>query len=288
MATTIVLDPDRLAGYRQDTFCLAPELSVKTPADAVDFVNTRGYIHFWPISGVTLPNLWAAVAGARSVANDHDDPGHITWGWKDQALDQRWWYYAKVVRGKATMISLDTAPYFYALSENYGDPEEDYLDQYLDGKLSHEAKIIYDALLEGPLDTVTLRRKIRMTGKASNSPFERALTYLQRDFKILPVGVARTGAWRYSFKYECVHRWYPQLPAKARSISRNEARIHLASLFFRSVGAATSADAGKILQWPRNDMSSVLQTLVERKMLVDDVTVADAKGVWLVLPELVA
>ena len=82
-------------------------------------VNERGFIYFWPIKDITMPNLWVAVAGDRKVADAHDDPGHATWGWKDSMLGKRQWYYAKVLRKKATMISLKTAPFFYALSENY-------------------------------------------------------------------------------------------------------------------------------------------------------------------------
>ena len=100
---------------------------------AVDFVNQRGFVYFWPIKGVTLPSLWAAVAGERPVPNEHDDPGHVTWGWKDELLGARRWYYAKVLRKKATFIALDVVPNFYALSENYGEPEQDYLLQYQEG-----------------------------------------------------------------------------------------------------------------------------------------------------------
>ena len=189
--------------YRAHTFRLLPGLRLKTQPEAVEFVNERGFVYFWPIKGVIFPNLWTAVAGNRPVADQHDDPGHVTWGWKDDALDKRQWYYAKLLRGRATMVSLEIVPYFYALSENYGDPDQDYLQLYQDGLLSQPAKAIYEALLEqGPLDTVNLRRKIRMTSSSSNSPFERAMVELQRDFRILPVGVAQTGAWRYSFIYE--------------------------------------------------------------------------------------
>ena len=113
------------------------------------------------------------------------------------------------------MIALETAPYFYALSRNYGHPEEDIQALYQDGLLSQPAKIIFDTLLTGgPLDTVNLRRKIHMTSKSSNSPFDRGLVELQRDFKVTPVGIAKTGGWRYSFIYELVHRYYPEIPAR--------------------------------------------------------------------------
>ncbi|HWQ84864.1 MAG TPA: hypothetical protein VN363_09865, partial [Anaerolineales bacterium] len=109
-----------LQEYQNDTFRLKPERRLHSADDAVAFVNERGFAFFWPISGVRLPSVWAAVAGDRPVPNEHDDPGHVTWGWKDELLGQRRWYYARVVRKKATMIALDVAPHFYALSENYG------------------------------------------------------------------------------------------------------------------------------------------------------------------------
>ena len=49
-----------------------------------------------------MPSLWTAVAGDRPVADAHDDPGHITWGWKDRSLDKKIWYYGKILRRKAT------------------------------------------------------------------------------------------------------------------------------------------------------------------------------------------
>lgn len=241
------------------------------------FVNERGFVYFWPITGVTFPSLWSAVAGDRPVADAHDDPGHVTWRWKDALLGRRQWYYAKVLRSRATMISLKAVPYFYALSENYGDPENDYLQLYEDGQLSLAAKAIYEALLrEGPLDTVNLRKAIRMTSQASNSPFERALTELQRDFKILPVGVAETGAWRYSFIYDLVHRFYPDLPAQARPITRREAREKLLDLYFDSVGAATSQEARLLFQWKLREVESTLASLVQAGRLVAGVSLEDS------------
>ena len=255
---------DGLEQYRQDTFRLTDSLQLTTAADAVQYVNERGFVYFWPIKGIPFPSLWTAVVGNRPVADDHDHPGHVTWGWKDQMLDQRQWYYAKILRGKATMIALDTVPYFYALSENYGDPEQDYLIQYEDGLLSREAKLIYETLLrEGAQDTVNLRRLAGMTSKKSNSVFNRIMTELQKDFKILPVGVAEAGAWRYSFIYELMHRYYPEISEKARAIKRAEARQHLARLYFQSMGAATEAEFKKLFQWSNPDSERTLAALVE-------------------------
>src|SRR5512134_359828 len=108
---------ESIQAYRANTFRLKPGQRIHHSEDAVQFVKERGFIFFWPIKDITLPSLWVAVAGDRPVADAHDDPGHVTWGWKDSLLGKHEWYYAKVLRKRATMISMGLAPYFYALSE---------------------------------------------------------------------------------------------------------------------------------------------------------------------------
>jgi hypothetical protein len=273
------LTAERLDRYRASTFRMRPELRLGDKEEAVEFVNERGFVYFWPIKGVTFPSLWTAVAGNRPVANAHDDPGHVTWGWKDEMLGKGRWHYGKILRGKATMIALAVLPYFYATSDNFGDPEDDYLQLYADGLLSREAKSIFEALLyEGPLDTVNLRRVIHMTGKASNSPFDRGLVALQRDFKILPIGVSQSGGWRYSFIYDCVHRVYPDLPAEARQIAGGQAMKKLAGLYFESMGAATAADLRKLFQWPQKDVARALQGLVDIEQIQAGYRLEGASG----------
>ncbi len=281
------LDLEHLTIYRAGTFHLPPTPRINSPAQALDFVNQRGYIYFWPIKGIDLPSLWTAVAGDRPVPNEHDDPGHKTWGWKDDALDKRIWYYAKVLRRKATMISLEVAPYYYALTENYGSPEEDYLLAYQEGRMTQAAKLIYEVLLDvGRMNTLDLRNAAHMSN-AKDLEFNRALEDLQRDFKILPVGVAEAGAWRYAFIYEITARYYPELPEQARFIGEGEARQKLVELLFRSVGAAQARDVGKLFGWKPELVQRTLEKLDEKGILVRDVKHPQQKGVWLALPDLV-
>ena len=74
---------DIIKQYRTQTFRTTNEQRITTKEQAIKFVNDRGFVYFWPIKGVVLPSLWVAVAGDRPVANAHDDPGHVTWRWKD-------------------------------------------------------------------------------------------------------------------------------------------------------------------------------------------------------------
>lgn len=279
------LDLKKLNSHRAKTFRLSPLGRVRSPKAAREYVDDRGFIYFWPIKGIDLPSLWTAVAGSQVVADKHDDPAHITWGWKDNALGKKIWYYAKILRKKATMISLDVAPYFYALSENYGSPEEDYLLSYEEGRLSQAAKQVYEALLnEGALHTIDLRSAAKLTN-AKESEFNKALEILQADFKVLPVGVAKAGAWKYAFIYEIVSRHYPDLPEKARFISEAQARRKLVELYFESVGAAQERDVQKLFGWQSELTKRTVAGLIGKGTLIE-VDHPAQKGMWVALSKL--
>lgn len=279
----------QLARYRAGTFRLPPSLPLATPQQALDWVNERGFVYFWPIKGAVMPSLWAAVAGDRPVADAHDDPGHTTWGWKDSALGTKQWYYAKILRRKATMISVVVAPFFYALSENYGSPEEDYLIAYREGRLTLAAKQVYEALLDnGAMNTIDLRREAKLASKGSDSEFNRALEQLQSDFKILPIGVAEAGAWRYSFIYDITARYWPEIPARARDITEAMARETLLGLYFASVGAARLADAVRLFGWGLPVTARVVKRLETEGRLQGGLRLEGQAGEWLATSELLA
>jgi len=281
------LTQKKIEAYQRDTFRISPGKRIKSREEAVQFANQRGFIYFWPIKDITLPSLWVAVAGDRPVADAHDDPGHVTWGWKDGLLGKRRWYYAKVLRKKSTIISLETAPYFYALSENYGAPDEDYQVQYMQGRLTQEAKAVYETLLnEGPMDTITLRLAARLSSRESDSRFNRALADLQADFKLIPVGTSQAGGWRYSFVYDLVHRHFPALPEQARAIKESEARLKLIMLYLQSVGAAAHRDLPKLFRWKMQHIDHALNQLEHTQAIQLNLELQDSEEVWIALSEL--
>ncbi len=282
-----LLDLKRLQEHRSKTYRLPPSKPIASQAQARSFVNQRGFVYFWPIKGIDLPSLWTAAAGDRPVADEHDDPGHVTWGWKDNALPKRIWYYAKILRRKATIISLEVAPYFYALSENYGSPEEDYLLAYEEGRLTSAAKSIYEALLkQGPLDSISLRKAARLTS-AKESEWNRALEDLQMDFKILPVGVAEAGAWKYAFIYAVTARHFPELPEQARRISESQARTKLLDLYFESVGTAQVRDVSRLFGWSHEIVNRAINRSLEQGTLVR-ADRPNQNGEWLALAKLIS
>jgi hypothetical protein len=251
-------------------------LRVLNQQQAVDFVNDVSFCFLFPIQKVEMPSLWDAIAG-RVVKTYPDHKGYEierTWGWKDDALDKRLWFYGKLIRAKATLISLEFLPTFYALSENFGDYQHDYLAEYKTGALTAEAKQVYEALLKnGALDAVRLRREVRMTSDASKSRFEKALTDLQTGLKVLPVGIAPAGAWRYAFIYEILPRWLPDVPDRARSISRADAHCRILDRYIRNVIASPLSTAARVFGWKLAEAKQAAETLAAAGRLEMEVRV---------------
>ncbi len=263
--------PREILRLRDQQWRRRRELRLRTPAEARRFVRQVGFCFFWPTEGIEMPNLLQAIAGnARPLTAGYDDPAiGRSWNWKDEALDKRSWYYGKLLHRRATIVSLELLPSFYALSENYGDPH-DYLVEYKEGRLSAEAKSVYEALLEnGPLDAVRLRKESRLAATQAKARFDRALVELQGDLKVLPIGVADAGAWHYAFIYDLVERWFPELPAQARPISTREARSRVVQQYLENMIVAQRGAISQTLGWRPNEVDRTLAPLMESGEVVE-------------------
>lgn len=277
---------EQLTRYRDETFRTGPGLRLHSLNQAVQYIKQRGFILFWPVKNVLMPSLWTAAAGDRPVPNEHDDPGHVTWGWKDGLLGKRLCFYGRVLRKRNTFISLDLLPYFYALSPNYGDPDEDYLIDYEQGRLTLASKQIYEALLRfGPLDTIALRKNAGMTSRSADSEFNRALEELQTSFRILPVGVSDSGAWHYAFIYDIVARHFPDLQERTYPVGESEARQKLIACYLDSLGAVPIKEIQRMfgnqpMNWPPPTIERELHRLEELGEIVLKVELEGSSGAW--------
>lgn len=280
-----VLTRHMLIDAREMRYRRRMNLRVTTKEQAIEFVNDVGFCCLFPIQGVEMPSLWDAIAG-RVMKTTNKHSGYEierTWGWKDDSLDKQQWFYGKLIRGKATLVSLGFLPNFYALSENYGDYEHDYLEEYHTGQLTAEAKQIYEALLKnGALDAIRLRREARLSSEANKGRFEKALTDLQAGLKVLPVGIAQAGAWRYAFIYELLPRWYPDVPAKARKIGRAEARRAILDQYLRNVIGTTLQSAARVFGWTLAETKQVAESLAAEGRVELEVKVAGIRELMMV------
>ncbi len=258
---------------------------VTTKDQAIEFVNDVGFCFLFPIQNVEMPSLWDAIAGrvVKTYPNHSGYEIERTWGWKDESLDKKWWYYGKLVRDKATLISLDFLPNFYSLSENFGDYEHDYLEEYKTGQLTAEAKQVYEALLKnGALDAVRLRREARMSSDANKGRFDKALTDLQTGLKVLPVGIAPAGAWRYAFIYELLPRWYPEIPVRAQQIGRVAARQRILDQYMRNVIFSTVPLAARVFGWSIKETQQAAAVLAGEDSLELNVKVTGVRELQMI------
>jgi len=255
--------PSTITDYRRYSFRTSPDRRLSTLLDAEQFVKERGFLFFWPPKKIDFPSLWAAVAGERPVPNNNDDPAHITWRWKDSMLPDRRWYYGKLLRGRATLVSLEALPGFYALSPRHGDLD-DFTEAYRAGNLTHEANGIARVLLEeGPQNSIQLRRKAGLSSPNAKSRFARGLTTLQKGLWILPIGVVDAGTWHYAFEYELLDRWLPEIKEGARWLTDQAARESLLQHAIEALGC-TDVHALKLLfGWQNHQLIPSLQQLAD-------------------------
>ena len=83
-----------------------------------------------------------------------------------------------------------------------------------------------------------------------------------------------------------MHRFYPDLPNRARPIRQAEARRALAELYLRSVGIAQTRDFNMLFGWTKPDTEAAITALVQSGIALPNMTLADRPGEWIALATL--
>jgi hypothetical protein len=234
---------------------------------------------------VELPSLWGALCGGnRPLPGNHDDYElGLAWRWKDELPVAGQVLYGKFLRRKPVFVSLDLAPYFYALSPNYGEPDEDYVQDYLDGRMTAEAKQVYEVLLaEGALPTSRLRRDAGLGGKTNASRFDRALAELQMDFRIVKVAISDANRWGYCYVYDLLYRHFAGTVEASRAITGGQAREVILLRYLRTVVASTSGEVRKLFGWLPRDLDRLVDRLAAEGKLCQGVQVEGLEGKFLI------
>ncbi len=280
------LSPREIEALRDIRYRRMPELRATSEEAAREFVDAVGFCFLFGEKGVEIPTLWAAVCGSRRpVPNDHHDPdiGRV-WGWKDTLPSRGAVYYGKLLRSRPTLVSLALLPTFYALSPNYGDPL-DYLEDYEAGLLSIEAKRVYEALLEeGAMATSRLRQVAGLSGGGRVARlFDRAVSELQTQMRIVKVGISDANRWGYAYVYDLFLRRFPDLPEQARGISTDQAMETLLLRYLDNVVIQSEAACRRLFRWDDWEWERLLARLDARGLLRRDLRIAGGRGTWLAL-----
>jgi len=251
MSAVSTVNPSRIEALRAQRGRRLPNLRLRSEAEAESFINEVGFCYLFAARGFAMPTLWEAICGDdRPLPQHHDDEAlGRAWDWKDSLPARKACYYGKLLRKTPTLVSLSFLPCFYALSQNYGD-ENDYLQEYQEGRLSAEAKWVFEALLRnGPQSTTRLRKLAGLDGKANVLRFDRALTELQAGLKIVKVGISDANAWGYCYVYDLLLRQYPDLAERARAISSVQAEDALCLKYLETAVCIPQEEVGRLFSW---------------------------------------
>jgi hypothetical protein len=123
-----------------------------------------------------------------------------------------------------------------------------------------------------------------MSAESAKSRFNRALVELQVGLKVLPIGVACTGAWNYAFTYELFQRWFPEVPEQARATKRSGARWVLVLRYLDNVVATDRTMIAKVfhvLKWTSGGLDRTIAVLLEEGA-IQEMQVKGAKQLQLV------
>jgi hypothetical protein len=83
-----------------------------------------------------------------------------------------------------------------------------------------------------------------------------------------------------------VHRHFPDLPEQARFIQERQARRRLASLYFKSVGAAQTRDLTRLFGWTSAEAAHILDQLASAGEICSGLQLETQPGEWFAVPEL--
>ncbi len=234
-----------------------PAIRVRTFAQAARYIDRAAFCLLFPVKGVRLPTLWAAVKGQVprifSLVGTWDEDAERLWSWKDDFPRRRRAWYGKYFRGRASLISVAFLPCFYRLAGNDGAADE-YEQLYREGKITADARALCHQLhRHGPLAALEFRHALGWTGKRGNRRFQRALAELQCRLLIVHWGTrAETPAWE-SAVYQLTARAFPRLARQAAQLHPAEARCRIAAQYRKLVPGAAPREAARLFCWSLAD-----------------------------------
>jgi hypothetical protein len=231
------------------SFEVACPKRVKTPADAVRFIDAAGFCVLFPLRNVQLPSLYYAVTKRSDVR--WDKYAQLIWRWKDDLPKKRRALYTKYFKGRGTFLSLELLPHFLAMHGTAVSPE-DAASFYAAGRISHSALELWDALDQhGPLATLELRHACKMDAKPGNVRFKKAMLELQRLLVVTHSGAEQeTESWA-SNRFELVSRAFPKHVMQAQKISPQNARATIAAKYRGLYPGASPLQLARLFGWTK-------------------------------------
>lgn len=250
-----------------------PHRAVRTKHQAIQFISEVGFCFAFRAEDSELPCLWDAACGQRRpvqpMRNHLDPSGSFIREMKRVLPLEGKAFYGNVFRRRPTIISTEFFPHFYALSQRTGS-DEDYLNEYKNGKLSVTGKMIMEVLSDvSPQSTRALRTAVGNRFRSSQREFDKGMIELQTKFHI--VGAARSSS-PLMFEWNTVDNAFPRLVRRARNISPSMARRVILQKYFENQLIGSVRTIHHLFGWKKQVIYEVLGHLVKDGIITGSVT----------------
>ena len=256
-----------------------PRLAVKSKMQALRFIEDVGFCFAFKAENSEAPCLWHAATGMRNPEmpeHTHRDPYlSFVWEMKNILPSERKIYYGKLLKRRPTMVSMEYFPYFYALSERTGSADE-YLDEFLRGRLSPVAKAIMDALADSsPQVTKGLKLATGNHSKDDRASFDKAIAELQEKMFIVKVAEHHEP---FTFEWAPVHSAFPIVVRRARKFTRETSRRVILERYFRNQLIGSVDAIHRLFGWKKQLVYQSLGELLESGYIASNVKVDGRDG----------
>jgi hypothetical protein len=264
--------------YRDRTFRRLQARRVRGARSALEFVNEVGFCTAFS-RAPHLPCLWVAVCGERRPRmprHTHSDYAiGLTWELKDRLPDERRVFYARLLHGKPSLISLEFLPYFYRV---FGPPSRGPAGSALN---LTEQEILDWLSTHPPQPTWQLRLHGDFHGRLSKARFEKAISRLQERFHVVKTRTVYEP--KFTYIWGLFEKTFPRAARQASRIAYEEALERILRGFFGVALTARRADLTGIFRGADvAALNMTLEKMVRARVLVPRVRIRGTKGDWYV------
>lgn len=271
-----------LENRRAHAFRQRPSRRVRSVRAALAFLDAVGFCSTFYRFPEGVACLWEAVVGRASPRwprrSHHDDGVGLTWQLKDDLPAAKHVYYGKLLRGRPVLVALTLFPAFYALVRGR-QRARDYRVEYEAGRMSQTAKRLMDAFVrEHPQYTRELRANTFLLEPSRTREFERAMAELQQGLWV--VKCEERYEPTFSYRWDLVESWLPELVARGRRLSRAAALDRLVSHYSAGAVFTTRQRLRRILGVSAAEIDACVARLARAGTLTET-PVAGWPGHWL-------
>jgi hypothetical protein len=246
--------PEEIEHYRDQMWRRTPELRIENAVHAEALVDNVGFCTTLTDARRPGPSLFIAVCGRRDAfmpRNVQKDPeASLAWFIKDDVMRRGRVYYAKLVKGRSTLIAKRLIPHFNSIWGVVRRREAEVL--------SPNAKKLLKVLrVEWEMATGDLRKA---SGVGDRAQFTRAIDELQRALKVIPGDVLYEP---FTYIWTLAEGRFPE--ELAARVKKEDALREIARAYLKGAGHTLRGELTRVTGLSRVDAGRGNHALVTEK-----------------------